>query len=344
MTKETFSKFHSNPLKKDDILYFLHIPKTAGSSTIYLLNGFFNYSSILTEQTWNQLLPVLPKDLSKYKFVSGHYGYGFYRHFPKIPKYITMLRDPLEQSISNLEMLRREKENRIRYDISEDTSFEELVKTKVPFNQQTQFIAIDADVIESVKSIDLKDYFFFSFHHVKEYSPENLSNPNLIDIAKKHLSEFAFVGLTEKFEESFLLLCYTFDWLPILPKRKINVGKKRLRQNEIPKDTLEIIKERTNLDSQLYEYGKELFEKRYLVMVENLKENYYDDKISSLTPTEQVYEMLKKQYKKKNGQGNFIKNYLKFNFNKLDFILRYGWKTRVQAKIIKKSTKTNFSK
>ena len=118
----------------------------------------------------------------------------------------------------------------------------------------------------------------------------------MIDVAKKHLSEFVFVGLTEKFEESLLLLCFTLDWLPILPKRKINVGKKRLRQNDISKKSLDIIKEKTRQDAELYNYGKQLFEERYLSMIDKLKESYYEDKFSKLPQSVMIYKMLKKQY------------------------------------------------
>ena len=337
MTKKNFSKNELLPIKKDDILYFLHIPKTAGLTMIYILNGFFNYSSILIEHSWDQLLPVLPKNFSKYRFVRGHFGYGFYRQFPKKPIYITMLRDPVEQSISNLEMLRREKKSRLRYDISEKASFEELIETKIPLNQQTQFIAIDADVIESIKSSDLKNFSDFSFHHLTEYSQPRFSDQKMIEIAKKHLYEFSFVGLTEKFNESLLLLCYTLDWVPILQKRKINVGKKRVRQKDLSKKSLDIIKEKTNLDAELYHYGKLLFDQRYLTMVDDLKENYFEEKFSKLPQTIMVYEMLKKHYIKKHGRTNFLKEYFQFNFHKIDFVLKYDWKTRIKPRIIKKT-------
>ena len=332
-----FNKKEIPKLKKNDVLYFLHIPKTAGLSTIYILNGFFKYSSILIEHSWDQLLPKLPKNFSKYRFVRGHFGYGFYRHFSKKPIYITMLRDPIEQCISNLEMIRREKKSRIRYNISEKASFEELIETKIPFNQQTQYIAIDADVIESIKSSDLKNFSDFSFHHLKEYSQDNISDPKLITIAKKHLSEFAFVGLTEKFYESLLLLCYTFDWLPIHPTRKINVGKKRVKQRDLSKKSINFIKEQTNLDAELYDYGKLLFEQRYIAMIDELKENYFEDSFSKLSKTSMVYEMLKKHYIKKHGRTIFLKEYFQFNFRKIDFIIRYGWKTRIKPRIFKKT-------
>ena len=322
-------------LRKDDVLYFLHIPKTAGLTMIYILNGFFDYSSILIEHSWDQLLPQLPKNFSKYRFVRGHFGYGFHRQFPKKPICITMLRDPIEQSISSLEMLLRLEKLGSNHVISEKLSFEQLIESKTPRNLQTRYIAVDVDVIESIKSIELKNFSKFNFHHLKEYVKPSISEQKLIEIAKKHLSEFAFVGLTEKFDESLLLLCYTFDWIPIYNRIKINVSKKRRVQKDLSKQTIDLIKEKTNLDLELYSYGKLLFEQRYIEMINELNEKYFDERFSNLPQTSMVYEMLKKHYIEKHGKIKFFKEYFRFNFRKINFIIRYGWKTRVTSRICK---------
>jgi len=335
MTKKNFSKNNSPILKEDDILYFLHIPKTGGLTMIYILNGFFDYSSILTEHSWDQLLPQIPKNFSDYRFVRGHFGYGFYRQFPKKPIYITMLRDPIEQSISNLEMLRRLPKERLKYNISEKTNFEDLIESKIPFNLQTLFLAVDVDFVESIKTIDLKNLSDFNFHHLKEYAQPSISHQKMIEIAKKNLSEFSFVGITEKFDESVLLLCYTFDWIPIRSKIKINVSKNRLRQKDLSKKSIDMIKEKTNLDSELYDYGNLLFEQRYIEMVNELKDKYFEERFSKLPQTNMIYEMLKKRYIKKHGRTKFFKEYFKFNFHKIDFVIRFGFKTRIKQRIFK---------
>jgi len=148
-------------------------------------------------------------------------------------------------------------------------------------------------------------------------------------LLKKHLSEFSFVGITEKFEESVFLLCYTFDWIPIHNKIKINVAKKRHEKKDLSKEIINLVKEKTNLDTQLYNYGRELFEQRYLEMVNQLKEKYFDPRISKLSQSSMVYKMLKKRYIKKHGRKKFLIEHFQYNFRKFNFVLRYGWKTRV---------------
>jgi len=335
MEEEDFTKRHHVILKKDDILYFLHVPKTAGLTLIYILNNFFDYSSILIEHSWDQLLPKLPKDFSKYRFVRGHFGYGFHRQFSKKPIYITMLRDPVEHTISSLEMVLRLSKLRSQYSISEEMNFTQMVESRLVRNLQTLFLAVDVNMLERIKSIDLKNYEEFTLGHLREYVQPNISDKELIEIAKKHLSEFAFVGLTERFDESLLLLCYTFDWIPIRSRIKINVTKKRLRQKDLPKKSIDLIREKINLDAELYNYGKQVFEERYLEMVHELKEKYADVRLAKVPQTNTVYELLKKYYIERHGRMKFMKEVFQFNLRKINFVVRYGWKTRIKPQIFR---------
>ena len=43
-------------INNEDILYFLHIPKTAGTSLIRILDNHFDHNSILPQQKWDDLL------------------------------------------------------------------------------------------------------------------------------------------------------------------------------------------------------------------------------------------------------------------------------------------------
>lgn len=78
-------------LEETDALYFLHIPKTAGTTFISILDNFFDFNSICKKQSWDNLLPDMPSNLSKYNLFRGHFGYSLYRILLKPPIFITML-------------------------------------------------------------------------------------------------------------------------------------------------------------------------------------------------------------------------------------------------------------
>ena len=54
-------------LNSDDILYFLHIPKTAGTSLTNVLETPYNYSEIYQDVLWLDLFEKLPKNLNDFK-------------------------------------------------------------------------------------------------------------------------------------------------------------------------------------------------------------------------------------------------------------------------------------
>src|SRR5262249_36225491 len=84
--------------------------------------------------------------------------------------------------------------------------------------------------------------------------------PSMLDRAKSNLARFAVVGLTERFEESLILLHRVFRWpLHRLPAH--NVGADRPHRADVGKEALKAIEDRNRYDRDLYRYACELFER-----------------------------------------------------------------------------------
>ena len=293
-------------LAEDEVLHFLHIPKAAGTTLISILDGYFDRKhEVLGIHAWKYLLPKMPLDFSKFRFVRGHYGYGFYRLLLKKPLNITLLRDPIDIIVSSYKMIQRQPEEAKRYSIPQDKTISELItdpKIMNIENPQTHWIGVDLDVISLSKDMDLNE--------LSEYQPEEhdyfkhpkMSDEELLGIAKKHLSEFAVVGTVEKFEESLFLLHYRFGWEPIRNKVRKNIAPEHQTSDELTEEANKKLDEWTKLDRELYRYGNELFEKQYSEMVANLKENYYESEYDEMKPNDAIFEMLKKHHKDHLGE------------------------------------------
>ena len=82
------------------------------------------------------------------------------------------------------------------------------------------------------------------------------------DVKKMARSErqtlFLLAGLTECFEELYLMLCRRSGRVPLLYRRR-NLAKRRTRQDELPADTVACIREYKRYDGELYQYTRELF-------------------------------------------------------------------------------------
>ena len=85
-----------------DSLYFLHIPKTAGTSFTNYLDRQFPSESIFAYQLWSDYLegPYFERDEASqdyYRLYRGHFGLGFGADTGKSPTVVTFLRDPTHQ-------------------------------------------------------------------------------------------------------------------------------------------------------------------------------------------------------------------------------------------------------
>jgi len=285
-------------LKPNDILYFMHIPKTAGTSLITILENYFEPNSILKAHDWEELLPKMPMDLSKIRFVRGHFGYSMLRTLPKKPICITMLRNPTDVVVSSIQMIRRQPRDAKRYSISDNQNISDIIiKSKLDLmkNPQTHWFLMDQDILARtglMNKDELKNYRPEEDNEILTIHPEK----NFIHIAKRRLYEFAFVGLVEKMEESLFLLHYTFGWKPIKDFIKKNEAPIVDQQETVSDEALLKIRSWTMLDLLLYQYGKQLFESRYLEMIENLKKKYYTSEYDEMRENEMVFHMLNKHY------------------------------------------------
>jgi hypothetical protein len=84
-------------------------------------------------------------------------------------------------------------------------------------------------------------------------------NHKTLEIAKKNLRDhFSVVGLSERFDETLILIKRKFGWrLPCYVK--VNVTKNRPSKGSLSDSTLELLQEHTVLDEQLYKYAQDLF-------------------------------------------------------------------------------------
>jgi len=292
-------------LKKDDILYYLHIPKTAGTTLISLIDSYFNRKNeVLGIHSWKFLIPKLPLNFSNYRFVRGHYGIGFYRLLPKKPIYITILREPTDLIISMYKMLQRQRAEAERYSIPQDKTISELITDPKILDIKdtlTRWLGVDQDVLSFTKDMDLNQIADFQPEEHETFLSPDMSDEELLKVAKQHLTEFAWVGILERFEESMFLLYYQFGWNPIRDTRKRNVAPKD--SNDLNDAAKKQLDEWTKLDRDLYKYGLELFESRYLKMVSDLKEKYYESSYDNKNPTAVVFDMLKKHYREHLNQN-----------------------------------------
>jgi hypothetical protein len=258
-------------LTDKDLLYYLHIPKTAGTSFTDVLSANFKADESSFSEFIANFLKHPPEVIAKYRAMSGHFFYNVDTFTHRTPTYITILRDPVERTISNYAYIRRIPVH-YAHDIVKSQSLLEFAtdpRTKPLYaNSQTRYIAADPNTVEIAKSLKFNPKRPYElWERMESFAPNGFSDLALLERAKERLQKMAFVGLAEQFDEALELLCYTFGW-PLPPAPKVfNVSPNRPEKDTIPQEAIDAIRENTQLDAALYELGKKLFEEHYAQML-----------------------------------------------------------------------------
>jgi len=235
------------PISNQQIVIFLHIPKTAGTTLYQIVNRHYQKKDIYTiwqDGTLDEFKNLDNSRKSQIRLLRGHAGFGMDKYLPKPAVYFTLLREPIERTISYYHFVRRTPAHYSYEQVtSGDMSLGEFIESRIDRmldNGQTRLLA------------GLETGHELAFGECTE---------ELLEIAKRNLREnMAVVGLTEEFDATLLLLKRAFGWHRLFYTRE-NVSSKRLREAEL-QTTLNTIIETNQLDIELYQYATTLFEEQ----------------------------------------------------------------------------------
>ncbi|MBW4463826.1 MAG: sulfotransferase family protein [Pegethrix bostrychoides GSE-TBD4-15B] len=270
-------------LQANDVMYFCHIPKTAGMTFRTIIEDQFACEDVCPATLNAQLRKLTLEELRRYRLFRGHLGFS---NLPgllpnKRVVNITVLREPVARVISHYDYIRRMPGDP-HYAAVKDMSLEEfaqrLTAGKLGKNIQTYHVA-----------------------KTTRFNLNKLSVEETMALAVDSLDAFGFVGLVERFQDSLFLLSYIFGWKPILNSRRENAAKQKKPLAEIPSGTLEVIQANSQLDAQLYQRAKETFEARFEAMVADLLQSYGDtvgniDPSGATLTTAQLVTLLEHHY------------------------------------------------
>ena len=217
---------------------FLHIQKTAGTSLVRLVRRYYRWGLI----KHGDYLKRSNEELMKSSFVSGHFGYDLARPLIQSRYSFTFLRDPVERLLSFYFYCRNENARaypiyRMAHELDLENflrqGFESPLIRPYLYNQQAWALAC---------GWGNKDNLGF----------DNIPEPKILGDAIHHLSEFSHVGFTESYDQDVDIIFSALN-LPQPQKKKItNSTKNRPSKQDISKTALNLAKELTRLDQELY--------------------------------------------------------------------------------------------
>jgi len=248
-------------LTDDDTLFFMHIPKTAGTGLRHFMIDRLPMKELNRDQWVSKTLTALiasglsrPLDIDA-RFVCGHYPLSLVRRFKRKPHVVTFLREPLSRTLSLFFYLRRS--GRLPADRTLEDFLRRSSQATDLMNIQTRWLAdfhMDGVIERFSKQTELVDAGDDLALHL-DRSLERYSDTLILDQALANMEEFAFCGITDRMDESTRLLCRTFGWPITGGVPVINRGAYHDKARNIPASTIELIREYNSLDSKLYAEG-----------------------------------------------------------------------------------------
>jgi hypothetical protein len=238
-------------MRDDRTVIFLHIGKTAGSTMRQVLRRQFPPSEVMVvrspvrnprrlrrEDTLEYFASLPEAERLRPRLILGHTIFGLHELVPRSCTYITLLRDPVALVLSQYHYVRRTPGHWL-YDTARGMSLDEYIRSGVSLevdNSQTR--ALSGDVSTEYG------------HCTRE----------MLATATRNIEEhFTLVGMTERFDETLVLLGSAFGWSRLAYVRA-NVAPGRHRRDVRP-ETKRLIEIQNEIDMALYAGNVRRFER-----------------------------------------------------------------------------------
>ena len=106
---ESHERVGRNPKGDDaELIYYLHIPKTAGTSVIHFLHDVYDPVLICPYGLWDELVHASSEELAAWRVYVGHFGGVLPLWLRRWPRTLTVLRDPVARTISHIRHVKRD--------------------------------------------------------------------------------------------------------------------------------------------------------------------------------------------------------------------------------------------
>lgn len=252
------------PIKdKASLVYFLHIPKTGGTTLNRFLTSQFGDKNVCPAHLWHKLIELPPKHIARYSLIWGHFYSYLYRYVPVSMRYLTFLRDPVERALSHYGHIMSLEGHYLHRRAQELGNFSSYLRdaemSTTLTNFQVRALACDHDPLAIAQTLSNQELSNLQLERRLVTAFPSKDDGYLLEVAKHRLTQMCFVGITERHDDSVALLCKKFGWKFPTQLESHNVNSARIKQNQLDQVDLELLRKMNEADYALYEFACQLF-------------------------------------------------------------------------------------
>jgi len=230
-------------------IIFLHIMKSGGMTlqrmlrerygpTVVSRAGRFARHLVAPVPRANSLAEALSRKRPQERWATGHFCYGVHDLLPRPFTYITLLRHPVERLVSLY-----------YYSKHEPHSF---------YHRQARDVSLDKFLLETkLHELDngqLRVIVGGSTDYFTNRTPRGECSEQMLQTAQRHIEEsFCVAGVTERFDETVLLLGKTLGWKSCRYLRR-NKGRTTAERKTLDPVVRAEVQQRNELDYRLYDW------------------------------------------------------------------------------------------
>lgn len=244
-------------------LYFLHIPKTAGTTFSKFLAAHFKDDEVCSAHLWRQLIALPPADMSAARLIWGHFYSFLFMRLPTPTRYLVFLRDPIERAISHYAHILSHEEHYFHRRALALGSFRAFLRDSetgtTVNNFQVRSLALDLDPQAIAETLTLEERSQGELERRLLTSPFDRPLTQMLETAKIRLKQMCFVGITERYDESINLFCNRFHWPSPGYSIPLNVNRRGPNARRIGQDDLALLRRINQADCDLYAFACQLF-------------------------------------------------------------------------------------
>lgn len=249
-------------------IVFHHIPKTAGTTLISILDQNFSIPEILPSKYFGKPardvkfedIQDKKDNLLKYNLIRGHFPASNFDDITQEYFRITVLREPTKRLFSLYNDWR--------------SKTEQSLSNAHPHDVRAARLAKEYSITDFLKHQVHPITALFDNGQVRMLS-DTMSKSKLdstdLAKAKSTLDKMQLVGITEMLDSFLKILCDSCNWS--FPNEYQSLNKRKYDFEELEKIDKEILYQYTKWDKQLYDYAKKIFNNKITSHIEYLNSN-----------------------------------------------------------------------